>query len=72
MKDTSAVQEMERRKLATVADHALPLADQGKLHLLQKRHGDGDYSYWGVAGGSTRAIVSSRLPAGRYSEHPYS
>ena len=46
-------QDAERRKLAAVADQALALADGGKLHLLQERHRDGDYSYWAVA----RALV---------------
>jgi hypothetical protein len=49
----SALNESARRKLATVADHARALAEAGKLHLLQERHADGDYSYWAVA----RALV---------------
>jgi hypothetical protein len=48
-KGMSSLEAAERRKLAAVADHALALADQGKLHLLQERHGDRDYSYWAVA-----------------------
>jgi hypothetical protein len=32
-----------------MADHALALSDQGRLHLLQARHGDNDYVYWAVA-----------------------
>jgi hypothetical protein len=49
VKGTSALKEAERRKLAAVADHALALAARNKLHLLQERHSDGDYSYWAVA-----------------------
>ena len=52
----SALKEAERRKLATLADHALALADAGKLHLLQERHGDGDYSYWAVARAPARSV----------------
>ena len=46
---TSSFREAERRKLTAVADHASALAGQGTLHLLQERHGDGDYSYWAIA-----------------------
>ena len=53
---TSALNESARRKLATVADQALALSDQGRLHLLQERDGDRDYSYWAVA----RAPVRGR------------
>ena len=72
IKATSALQETERRKLATVADRALALAGQGKLHLLQERHGDGDYSYWAVARAPARSIepVPSRFPIDQRSEHP--
>jgi hypothetical protein len=49
VKGPSSLSDPERRKLNAVADHALALAGQGKLHLLQERHADGDYSYWAVA-----------------------
>jgi hypothetical protein len=55
-KGTSALNESARRKLASVADHARALAEAGKLHLLQERYGDRDYSYWAVA----RAPVRGR------------
>jgi hypothetical protein len=54
IKGTTSLTEAERRKLTTVADQALALADRGKLHLLQERHGDRDYSYWAVARTSVR------------------
>ena len=60
----------ECRKLNAVADHALALAGRRKLHLLQKRHRDGDYSYWAVArapGGSIEQ-APDRLPTGRSSQ----
>lgn len=46
---SSTVKEAERRRLAALADQAWTLANRGKLHLFQERHGDGDYSYWAVA-----------------------
>jgi hypothetical protein len=55
IKGTSALDDAERRKLAAVADEALALADQRKLHLLQERHGEGDYSYWAVASAAARS-----------------
>jgi hypothetical protein len=63
-KGTSALKEPERRKLDAVADHALALAGLGKLHLLQERHGDRDYSYWAGARAPSGSIVARmRLPA---------
>ena len=56
IKGTSPLREAERLKLAAVADHALALAERGVLHLLQQRHGDGDYSYWAVARAPARPI----------------
>jgi hypothetical protein len=56
IKGTSALKDAERRKLAAVADYALALARRGKLHLLQERHGNGDYSYWAVARAPARPI----------------
>ena len=60
----SSLNDAERRKLAAVADQALALADGGKLHLLQERHGNGDYSYWAVARTPARPLerVPSRFP----------
>jgi hypothetical protein len=71
-KGTSSLTEAERRKLTAVADHALALSDQGNLHLLQERHGNGDYSYWAVARTPARPIeqVSSRFPIDQRPEHP--
>jgi len=49
IKGTSSLKESDRRTLAAVADHALALAGRKRLHLLQERHADRDYSYWAVA-----------------------
>jgi hypothetical protein len=66
IKGMSSLKEPERRKLAAVADHALALAGEGKLHLLQERHAYGDYSYWAVA--RTRARSIEQVPI-RFRKH---
>jgi hypothetical protein len=64
VKETSSLSEPERRRLNAVADHALSLAGQGKLHLLQQRHGHADYSYWAIARAPSDSVVARiRLPA---------
>jgi len=64
VKGTSSLREAERRKLTAVADHASALAGQGTLHLLQKRHGHADYSYWAVARTPSGSVVARmRRPA---------
>ena len=55
-KGVSSLKEAERRKLTAVADHASALAGRGKVHLLQQRHGDADYSYWAVVRAPARSI----------------
>ncbi len=72
IKGTNSLKEGERRKLAAVADHALALAGRGELHLLQERHGDGDYSYLVVASASVRPIeqVPSRFACDQQCECP--
>jgi len=72
IKGMSSLNDAERRKLAAVAGHALALAHGGKLHLLQERHGNGDYSYWAVARTPARPLeqVSRRFPIGQRSEVP--
>jgi hypothetical protein len=69
---TSSLKKAECLKLTVVADHALALADGGKLYLLQERHSNGDYSYWAVARDPARPIeqVPSRFPLDQRSEHP--
>lgn len=60
VKGTSSLREADRRKLTAVADHALALAGQGTLHLLQERHGHADCSYWAVAARSLFGCVCQR------------
>jgi uncharacterized protein (DUF2237 family) len=63
VKGTTSLKEAEHRKLAALADHALALAGQGRVHLLQERHGDGDYSYWALARApSASGFARMRLP----------
>lgn len=64
IKATSSLRAAERRKLATVADHASALAGQGKLHLLQQRHGYADYSYWAIARVPSGSVVPRMHPPG--------
>lgn len=40
--------QSERKRLATIADHALALAVEGRLDLCQERLGKADYAYWAV------------------------
>jgi hypothetical protein len=70
IKGMSSLNDAERRKPAAVAGHALALADAGKLHLLQERHGNGDYSYWAVARTPARPIeqAARRFPIDQRSE----
>jgi hypothetical protein len=41
----SSLQPDDRRQLGRVAARAFRLAEQGKAHLVQRRHGPSDYSY---------------------------
>lgn len=41
----SKLEPDDRRQLGSVAARAFRLAEQGKAHLVQRRHGDADYSY---------------------------
>lgn len=72
IKGASSLKEAERRKLAVVAEQASEFAARGKLHLLQERHGGGDYSYWAVARAPARLAeqITSRLSIIQSSERP--
>ena len=47
-RSTTALSERDRQALVTLARQALLAAEDGRVHLLQRRHGDGDYSYLAV------------------------
>jgi hypothetical protein len=60
----SALAEGERRALARAADAALQAADDGLVHLVQRRNGELDFSYL--------AIKAARPPSRRNAaSHPY-
>lgn len=44
----SRLGEEGRKELDRVADAVLDMADAGHVHLVQRRHGSGDYSYLAV------------------------
>ena len=49
----SALAEGERRALARVADAALQAADDGVVHLVQRRNGELDFSYLAIKAART-------------------
>ena len=57
-RSTTALSERDRQGLIALARQALLAAEDGRVHLLQRRHGDGDYSYIAV-----KARVSERRAA---------
>ncbi|TCZ63590.1 hypothetical protein [Roseicella aquatilis] len=46
---TSIVPDAERRALLRVAERALQLAEDGLVHLVQRRMGEGDFTYLAIA-----------------------
>jgi hypothetical protein len=44
----SQLSEARCRELAAIADRAFALAEEGRLLLIQKRQGPGDYSYLAI------------------------
>lgn len=46
---TFKLPEPERRELLRVAQRALQLAENGLVHLVQRRNGEGDYTYLAIA-----------------------
>jgi hypothetical protein len=47
-RSTTALSERDRQELITLARQALIAAEDGRVHLVQRRHSDGDYSYIAV------------------------
>jgi hypothetical protein len=62
---SSKLSEMSRRELAAVATLAMELAVRGQLHLLQRRHEDGDYSYLAVVASRCMFAAQHPTPAAR-------
>jgi hypothetical protein len=44
----SSLRDADCRRLSRVARRALIFAEEGRAHLVQRRHGDGDYSYLAI------------------------
>ena len=57
-RSTTTLSERDRQALIALARQALLAAENRRVHLLQRRHGDGDYSYIAV-----KARVSERRTA---------
>jgi hypothetical protein len=47
-RSTTSMSERGRQRLIALARQALIATEDGRLHLLQHRHGSGDYSYIAV------------------------
>jgi len=48
-KTTSRLPSRRREELVRVSKTALTMSDNGHAHLIQRKHGDCDYSYIAVA-----------------------
>ena len=57
-RSTTALSERDRQALIALARQALLAAEDGRVHLLQRRHGDGDYSYIAVKSAHGEAAPS--------------
>ncbi len=57
----SELAEEERRVVARLADAALRAADEGRVHLVQRRNGAFDFSYLAIKRGQN-AVATAVLP----------
>ena len=48
MPSSNTFREPERKRLVAVARRAIQAAEDGLVHLVQRRHGPGDYSYLAI------------------------
>jgi len=48
MPSTKALPEVQRRDLCHAAARIRQAAEDGRVHLLQRRHGDNDFSYLAI------------------------
>jgi hypothetical protein len=55
-RSAGALAEPDRQRLIALARQALLAAEDGRVHLVQRRHGAGDYSY---------VAIKARTSAGR-------
>jgi hypothetical protein len=63
----SQLEATDRRVLGNVARRAWRLAEQGCVHLLQRRHGNGDYAYLLVLRPQPRSSRRTRM----HRSHPH-
>lgn len=47
-RSTTALPERDRQGLTALARQARLAAEDGRVHLVQRRHGEGDYSYTAI------------------------
>jgi hypothetical protein len=62
MPSTSPFPEPERKRLVALANRALQMAEDGRVHLVQIRHGPQQYSY--IAVKARRRLTGPVVPAG--------
>jgi hypothetical protein len=62
MPSTSPFPEPERKRLVALANRALQMAEDGRVHLVQRRHGPQQYSY--IAVKARRRLTGPVVPAG--------
>lgn len=58
----SELAEGDRRALAEVADAVFRAAEDGSVHLVQRRHGPFDFSYLAVKAGRVATAGAGALP----------
>ena len=56
----SELAEDERRVVARLADAAFQAAEEGRVHLVQRRNGDFDFSYLAVKAAPARRTRAAR------------
>ena len=59
---TTGLSARDRQGLVALARQAMLAAEDGRVHLLQRRHGDGDYSYIAVKARAPEKRAAGRDP----------
>ena len=67
MPSSNTFREPERKSLVAVARRAIQAAEDGLVHLVQRRHGPGDYSYLAIKArvGRPGRLIPAGATAGR-------
>jgi hypothetical protein len=58
----SDLTETERRQVARIADAAFAAAEEGRVHLVQRRHGPLDFSYLAVRTSRRAGVAPAASP----------